>query len=169
MSLKNLIELEHENWKNRMIYETGGGYILTYLGYIFIVLMSVMFGFKYEKDDVSLLLMLFLCIMVIYQSASVYLTTVKEKGKRVNIFEKYIHIPVDFSMLCVAKLICIVKNIAFPVLGGQVAALMIRAIDPDKQGGSFFDVALFIPVIAGALFLIIKAIEFMLLSRKVMR
>lgn len=88
MSLKNLIELEHENWKNRMIYETGGGYILTYLGYIFIVLMSVMFGFKYEKDDVSLLLMLFLCIMVIYQSASVYLTTVKEKGKRVNIFER---------------------------------------------------------------------------------
>ena len=169
MSLKNLIEVEHENWKNRMIYETGGVYILIYLGYIFIVLMSALFGFKYEKDDVSLLFMLLLYIMVIYHSASVYLTTVKENGKRVNIFEKYIHIPVDFSMLCVAKLICIVKNIAFPVLGGQLAALIIRVIDPDKQGGSFLDVTLFMPVIAGVLFLIIKAIEFMLLSRKVMR
>lgn len=169
MSLKNLIELEHENWKNRMIYETGGVYILIYLGYIFIVFISMMFGFKYEKDDVRLLLMLLLYIMVIYHSASLYLTTVKENGKRVNIFEKYIHIPVDFSMLCVAKLICIVKNIAFPVLGGQLAALIIRVIDADKQGGSFLDVTLFMPVIAGALFLIIKAIEFMLLGRKAMR
>ena len=52
---KMLLKAERENWKKRMVKETKGTYIAIYLGLIFSVFMSVMFGFKYDysSDDKS--------------------------------------------------------------------------------------------------------------------
>ena len=46
--IRMLLKAERENWKKRMVKETKGTYIAIYLGLIFSVFMSAMFGFKYD-------------------------------------------------------------------------------------------------------------------------
>ena len=89
-----------------------------------------------------------------------------EKGKRVNIFEKYIYTPVDLAMLRKAKLIVAARIIAIPVIGGQMASLLIRLTDPDHQGGSLLDAGVYIPAIIGGFFLLEKMIEYRILCHK---
>lgn len=166
MDLKTLAKIEYKNWKRRMIDETSGTYVLIYMGFIFEVFISALYGFRYNKDNISTLSGVVAFTVILYQSVTVYLSYVMEKGKRVNIFEKYIYTPVNLAMLRKAKLIVVARTIAFPVIGGQLAALLVRITDPDHQGGSLLDISVCIPVIIGGLFMLVKIIEFRRLCRK---
>lgn len=166
--IKMLLKAERENWKKRMVKETKGTYIAIYLGLIFSVFMSLMFGFKYDysSDDKRVIISLIVFIFVVYQGVTSYVSYVKENGKNVNIFEKYKYIPVDVSVLRRVKLILTVRIIAPFVIIGQMAAIFIRVIDPDNQGGSLIDISVFMPLIIGCLFILEKFIEYRVLSRK---
>lgn len=166
--IKMLLKAERENWKKCMVKETKGTYIAIYLGLIFSVFMSLMFGFKYDysSDDKRVIISLIVFIFVVYQGVTSYVSYVKENGKNVNIFEKYKYIPVDVSVLRRVKLILTVRIIAPFVIIGQMAAIFIRVIDPDNQGGSLIDISVFMPLIIGCLFILEKFIEYRILSRK---
>ena len=69
-------------------------------------------------------------------------------------------------MLRRVKLILTVRIIAPFVIIGQMAAIFIRVIDPDNQGGSLIDISVFMPLIIGCLFILEKFIEYRVLSRK---
>ena len=166
--IKKLLKTEHKNWKQRMVKETKGTYIAIYLGLIFRVFMSAMYGFKYDysSDDKSVMITLTVFIFVVYQGVTAYVSYVRENGRSVNIFEKYRYIPVDISVLRRVKLILTVRIIAPFVITGQMAAIFIRVIDPDNQGGSLIDISVFMPLIIGCLFILEKFIEYRVLSRK---
>ena len=101
--IKKLLKTEHKNWKQRMVKETKGTYIAIYLGLIFSVFMSAMYGFKYDysSDDKSVMITLTVFIFVVYHGVTAYVSYVRENGRSVNIFEKYRYIPVDISVRCV--------------------------------------------------------------------
>lgn len=166
--IKMLLKAERENWKKRMVKETKGTYIAIYLILIFSVFMSAMFGFKYDysSDDKRVIISLTVFIFVVYQCVTAYVSYVRENGRSVNIFEKYRYIPVDVSVLRRVKLILTVHIIAPFVITGQMAAIFIRVIDPDNQGGSLIDISAFMPLITGCLFILEKFIEYRILSRK---
>ena len=165
--IRMLLKAERENWKKRMVKETKGTYIAIYLGLIFSVFMSAMFGFKYDysSDDKRVIISLTVFIFVVYQGVTAYVSYVRENGRSVNIFEKYRYIPVDISVLRRIKLILTARIVA-PVITGQMAAIFIRVIDPDNQGGSMIDISVFMPLIIGCLFILEKFIEYRVLSRK---
>lgn len=166
--IRMLLKAERENWKKRMVKETKGTYIAIYLGLIFSVFMSAMFGFKYDysSDDKRVIISLTVFIFVVYQGVTAYVSYVRENGKSVNIFEKYKYIPVDVSVLRRVKLILTVRIIAPFVITGQMAAIFVRVIDPDNQGGGFLDISVCMPLIIGCLFILEKFIEYRVLSRK---
>ncbi len=163
--IKMLLKAEQENWKKRMVKETKGTYIAIYLGLIFSVFMSAMFGFKYDysSDDKRVIISLTVFIFVVYQGVTAY---VRENGRSVNIFKKYRYIPVDISVLRRVKVILTARIVAPFVITGQMAAIFIRVIDPDNQGGSLIDISVFMPLIIGCLFILEKFIEYRVLSRK---
>jgi hypothetical protein len=166
--IKMLLKAERENWKKRMVKETKGTYIAIYLILIFSVFMSAMFGFKYDysSDDKRVIISLTVFIFVVYQCVTAYVSYVRENGRSVNIFEKYMYIPVDISVLRRVKLILTARIVAPFVITGQMAAIFIRVIDPDNQGGSLIDISVFMPLIIGCLFILEKFIEYRVLSRK---
>lgn len=166
--IRMLLKAERENWKKRMVKETKGTYIAIYLGLIFSVFMSAMFGFKYDysSDDKRVIISLTVFIFVVYQGVTAYVSYVRENGRSVNIFEKYRYIPVDVSVLRRVKLILTVRIIAPFVIIGQMAAIFVRVIDPDNQGGGFWDISVCMPLIIGCLFILEKFIEYRVLSRK---
>lgn len=166
--IKKLLKTEHKNWKQRMVKETKGAYIAIYLGLIFSVFMSLMYGFKYDysSDDKRIMITLTVFIFGVYQGVTTYVSYVRENGKSVNIFEKYKYIPVDVSVLRRVKLILTVRIIAPFVITGQMAAIFLRVIDPDNQGGGFLDISVCMPLIIGCLFILEKFIEYRVLSRK---
>jgi hypothetical protein len=166
--IKKLLKTEHKNWKQRMVKETKGAYIAIYLGLIFSVFMSLMYGFKYDysSDDKRIMITLTVFIFGVYQGVTAYVSYVRENGKSVNIFEKYKYIPVDVSVLRRVKLILTVRIIAPFVITGQMAAIFVRVIDPDNQGGGFLDISVCMPLIIGCLFILEKFIEYRVLSRK---
>ena len=165
--IKKLLKTEHKNWKQRMVKETKGAYIAIYLGLIFSVFMSLMYGFKYDysSDDKRIMITLTVFIFGVYQGVTTYVSYVRENGKSVNIFEKYKYIPVDVSVLRRVKLILTVRIIAPFVITGQMAAIFVRVIDPDNQGGGFLDISVCMPLILGCLFILEKFIEYRVLSR----
>ena len=164
--IRMLLKAERENWKKRMVKETKGTYIAIYLGLIFSVFMSAMFGFKYDysSDDKRVIISLTVFIFVVYQGVTV--SYVRENGRSVNIFEKYRYIPVDVSVLRCVKLILTARIVAPFVITGQMAAIFVRVIDPDNQGGGFLDISVCMPLIIGCLFILEKFIEYRVLSRK---
>jgi hypothetical protein len=166
--IRMLLKAERENWKKRMVKETKGAYIVIYLGFIFSVFISTMYGFKYDysSDDKKVMIMLTIFIFVVYHGATAYVSYVRENGRSVNIFEKYRYIPVDISVLRRVKLILTARIVAPFVITGQMAAIFIRVIDPDNQGGSLIDISVFMPLIIGCLFILEKFIEYRVLSRK---
>lgn len=166
--IKKLLKTEHKNWKQRMVKETKAAYIAIYLGLIFSVFMSLMYGFKYDysSDDKRIMITLTVFIFGVYQGVTTYVSYVRENGKSVNIFEKYKYIPVDVSVLRRVKLILTVRIIAPFVITGQMAAIFVRVIDPDNQGGGFLDISVCMPLIIGCLFILEKFIEYRVLSRK---
>ena len=145
--IKMLLKAERENWKKRMVKETKGTYIAIYLGLIFSVFMSAMFGFKYDysSDDKRVIISLTVFIFVVYQGVTAYVSYVRENGRSVNIFEKYRYIPVDISVLRRVKLILTARIVAPFVITGQMAAIFVRVIDTDNQGGSFLDISVCMP------------------------
>lgn len=166
--IKKLLKTEHKNWKQRMVKETKGTYIAIYLILIFSVFMSAMFGFKYDysSDDKRSMVTLTVFIFGVYQGVTTYVSYVRENGRSVNIFEKYKYIPVDISVLRRVKVILTARIVAPFVITGQMAAIFIRVIDPDNQGGSLIDISVFMPLIIGCLFILEKFIEYRVLSRK---
>lgn len=167
MSLQKLVNQEYFNWQQRMQKETCGTYILIYIGFIFSVIFSCCYGFYYEKDDLIVLFTCACCVGGLYQVATMYLSSVKESGKRVNIFEKYVYTPVDLDMLIKAKMIVVAKIVGLPIVLSQLVSVLVRIIDLDKDGGSLLDINVWIPLITGGIFLIIKYIEFKNASKKI--
>ena len=163
--IKKLLKTEHKNWKQRMVKETKGAYIAIYLGLIFSVFMSLMYGFKYDysSDDKRIMITLTVFIFGVYQGVTTYVSYVRENGKSVNIFEKYKYIPVDVSVLRRVKLILTVRIIAPFVITGQMAAIFVRVIDPDNQGGGFLDISVCMPLIIGCLFILEKLTKFLII------
>ena len=166
--IRMLLKAERENWKKRMVKETKGAYIVIYLGFIFSVFISTMYGFKYDysSDDKKVMIMLTIFIFVVYHGATAYVSYVRENGRSVNIFEKYRYIPVDISVLRRVKLILTARIVAPFVITGQMAAIFIRVIDPDNQGGSLIDISVFMPFDYRLPVYIRKFIEYRVLSRK---
>lgn len=169
MSLKVLVKHEYDDWKARMQKETCGTYIGIYLGFIFSVFISLIYGFHYEKDAFIMIVTLTFFIGMIYQVGTSYLSYVRENGKRVNVFEKYVYTPVDFNLLRKAKLIVVGRIIGLPVIFGQLASVFICIIDPDQEGGSLSDLNVWMPFITGAVFVIIKFIEYKRLCKQAIR
>ncbi|MGN0367663.1 MAG: hypothetical protein ACI4EK_02685 [Wujia sp.] len=163
---KKLARYEYTEYKNRMHKETKGTYVLIYLGLIFSVVMSMMFGFRYEKEDMIMIFTISMGIGVIYKIAVLYLSTVKEYGIRQNIFTKYTHTPVPLSMLRKAKLIVMCRVLALPVFCSQCMAVLVRICDPDHDGGSLLDITVWIPSILAVVFVCLEYLEWMALSEK---
>lgn len=68
MDLKTLAKIEYKNWKRRMIDETSGTYVLIYMGFIFEVFISALYGFRYNKDNISTLSGLVAFTVILYQT-----------------------------------------------------------------------------------------------------
>lgn len=166
MDIKTLVKIEHESYKKRLMDETEGMYVLIYMGFLFVIGSSALYGFRNSPDDRGILAGLAVNTLFLYQSATIYLSYVKENGRRTNIFEKYIYVPVDLAMLRRAKLINAAGSIVAPVLLGQAAAVGIRIADPDHQGGGLLDISVYLPLIIGVLFLVCKAAEYWWLCKK---
>ena len=159
MEFKALVKKEQKEWKQRMIDETGGAYILLYLALIFCVFGSMQYGFHYDKDDYFVLVSLAVGNVMVYSALTGYITGVKENGKRVNIFRKYKYIPIDFKLLRRAKIYVVCKILALPIIISQGVSLMIRIVDPDKDGGSILEVNVWLPVIMGVLFILFEKMK----------
>lgn len=166
MTLRMLVQKEYIEWKHRMQEETNGTYILIYIGLIFTVLISCLYGFKIERGETGIAIECAFFIALIYQVATVYLSYVREGNVRTNIFEKYIYTPVDFKMLCKAKVIVTARIIGIPVLAGQMAAVLICIVNLKNESTVLSDITVWIPVITAAVFVAIKCMEFNILCKK---
>lgn len=166
MTLRTLAQKEYIEWKHRMQEETNGTYILIYVGLIFSVFISCIYGFGIDRGDMDVAIRCALIIAAIYQMAAVYLSYVREGDVRTNIFEKYIYTPVDFKMLCKAKVIVTARIIGIPVLAGQMAAVLIRIVNFKNESAVLSDITLWMPVIIATVFVAIKCMEFNILCKK---
>ena len=149
MNLKQLVEKEHTEKTERMKKETVGGYILFYLAAGFNIFASMLYGFHMDSTMGIVVLECSFGAICIYMSFNKYLYSIKENGKINNIFLNYKNTPVDFKTLYLAKAIVAGKSILGQALLAQLAALLIRAADPDHDGGSVTDFTVWIPLITG--------------------
>ena len=53
MTLRTLAQKEYIEWKHRMQEETNGIYILIYVGLIFSVFISCIYGFGIDRGDMD--------------------------------------------------------------------------------------------------------------------
>ena len=166
MEFKELMEKERLESKERMKKESSGTYVLLYFMLGLYVFMSSLWGFKYEsyKDMPNLFFFAvgyFFCLFF-----NRYLYSVREYGKDVNIFQKYRYIPVNLKKLFLAKLVLISKNICIVTVLAQAAALLIRILDLDKDGGRISDVTVWMPVIFGGVIWVMTAGRLFYLVKK---
>ena len=166
MSFKELVNQEYLNYKRRMQEETGGTYVLLYIGLVFSVFSSTIYGFHYEKEDYIVLILWAFCTCLLYQEVTLYLSSVKENGKRVNIFEKYVYTPVDFALLQKAKMMVAVRMIGLPIFLSQFVSCAVCIIDPDQDGGSLLELNVWIPLLTGGIFFLSKLVEYRKLRKK---
>jgi len=166
IEFRELVEKERLESKERMEKESSGTYVLFYVLFGVYVLISALCGFKYEsyKD------MPYLSFCVIGYFSCLffnrYLYSVRENGKNINIFQKYRYIPVNLKKLFWAKLFLISKNICILTVLAQAAALLIRILDLDKDGGRISDITVWMPVIFGGIIWIMVAGKLFIEYRK---
>lgn len=167
MDLRTLVKIENDNRKERMIDESLGTYVLIYFGYMLVILFSAMYGDTKSDENyiVMFVIRAYLCGMV-YHLQEVYLSYVKENGKRVNIFEKYIYTPIDFKMLRKAKLIVLAGSIAVPVIMGQIGAIIVRVGLYKNSGLRLWEWSVYMPLIIGCVFLMLKDVQYRRMCRK---
>lgn len=158
MSFKELVNQEYVNYKRRMQEESVGTYVMFYIGLGFSVFSSMIYGFHCVKEDYIVLIQCALLTYWLYWGVTSYLSSVKENGKRVNIFEKYAYIPVDFAMLQKAKMLVAVRMVGLPILLSQFVSCAVRIIDPAQ--GSLLELNVWIPLLTGGIFLISKYVEY---------
>lgn len=157
MEFKELVEKERLESKERMKKESSGTYVLFYFLSGVYVLMSALWGFKYKSyrdmpNLPSFAIGYFSCVVF-----NRYLYSVRENGKNINIFQKYWYIPVNLKKLFLAKLVLISKNICILTVLAQAAALLIRILDLDKDGGKISDITVWMPAIFGGVIWIMIA------------
>ncbi len=126
MNMSTLIKTEHDNWKKRMMVETCGTYVLMNMGMGFVVIAGAFCGVMNTEFDLYYYNMVAFFTFGLYYAQSRYITYIWENGRKVNIFEKYIYLPVDLKKLRKAKLIVVGKNIMIPVILGQLSAILMR-------------------------------------------
>lgn len=154
---RELVEKERFESKERMKKESSGIYVLFYIWAGFYVLASGLWGFKYESMKDTPYYTLFVMAFLLFQPFNRYLYNVREDGKYINIFQKYKYIPVNLKQIVLVKLILISKNILIPTAMAQAAALLIRILDLDKDGGRISYITVWMPVIFGVIMWIIIA------------
>ena len=163
MDLKQLIEKERIEKRERMQKEMQGGHILLYLMEGFIILSSMLFGFYSDGDMRRVYPLLIVGISCVWISANKYYYLVRENGTINNIFYKYRNIPVDLKKLYLAKAAAAGRNILGQALLAQFTALFIRIVDPDHDGGSVTNVTVWIPLMTGVgvllLFLLLMGLK----------
>lgn len=154
--LKQMVEKESLERRERMKKETSGTYMLIYFMVGFYVLASSMWGFQWDsfKDGPYQFLWIGLGVAFV---CNVFSYRVKENGKYTNIFKKYIYIPVDLRKLFLAKLVVVSKNIALQTVFAQIAALIVLAVNPDHEGGKLSDLTVWIPAMSGVVFWVFVA------------
>lgn len=157
MEFKELVEKECIESKERMKKESSGTYVIFYFLLGLYVLILALWGFHYEsyRDAPHMTCMVFGFIYCLFFNR--YLYSVRENGAEINIFQKYRYIPVNPKKLFWAKLILISKNICIPTVLGQAAALFLRIVDLDKDGGKIFDITVWMPVIFGGIIWVLIA------------
>lgn len=159
MDMSTLIKTEHDNWKKRMMVETCGTYILMNMGMGFVVIAGAFCGVMNTEFDLYYYNMVVFFTFGLYYAQSRYITYIWENGRKVNIFEKYIYLPVDLKKLRKAKLIVVGKNIMIPVILGQLSAILMRGTYYGWHVKSWLDLGLYTPVMVGIGFLIFKEAE----------
>lgn len=110
MDMSTLIKTEHDNWKKRMMVETCGTYVLMNMGMGFVVIAGAFCGVMNTEFDLYYYNMVVFFTFGLYYAQSRYITYIWENGRKVNIFEKYIYLPVDLKKLRKAKLIVVAKK-----------------------------------------------------------
>lgn len=148
---QQLVEKECLERKERMKKETSGIYVSFYFMVGLYVLISSMWGFRWEsfKDGPYQFLWIGLWAAVVCNRNSYW---VKENGKYANIFKKYIYIPVDLRKLFLVKLLVVSKNIALQTVFAQLAALIVLVVNPEHEGGKLSDLTVWMPVISGGIY-----------------
>lgn len=158
MDLKTLVKEEKFQWKERMMKETMGTYILFYLMLGLSVVFSMMFGFSMDGMPV-----VFICLSfsqwTVYSLFVSYLTSVLENNKRENIYRKYIYSPISLKTLRKAKFIVMCKIVIPVAMLSQLLAVVIRLVDPDQDGGHITDLTVWLPFIIVIVFLLYQWIK----------
>lgn len=169
MELRQLINKEHIEWKERMVKESNGTYVLYYIAIGFFSFANMMDGFKIGKNDVSYILMLSLLQFIALTLPANHLAYVMENGTKTNIFKKFKNIPIDMNMLIRAKILLFCRCIAIPVFIGQVLSIIICLLNPDNEGGRLTDVSVWLPIIIGILALMYEFIKFKAMARSALK
>ena len=81
---------------------------------------------------------------------------VKEKGRKSNVFSKYMYVPVSIKMLCHAKLAVLFKQVGKTTLIAQILAILGSFID----GVEFSCVGqMFVPTYIGVGFILVSTVR----------
>lgn len=150
LTLKELINKEDKEMKERRKNETTGCYYVFYLFTIPYIILSLILSLPGDESlntYITYLFVFFMSISFLYR----YLYMVKENGKSSNIFIKYKFIPVDINHLLCAKSILLSKYIIKQVVPVQIIVFIAKIIYIHINGGRFFSLQLFIPLIPGIL------------------
>lgn len=172
MKLKQLVENERSEKRERVRKETDGVHILFYLACIFnIFCASLLYGFETgsSTQDYKVYWYLVIGTVICYISFNKYLFLVKENGKIYNIFEKYRYVPVDVRELYLAKAIVAGRNIMGQAFLCQLASLFIVVVNPGNEGGSITDFHVWIPSVIGSIALMILLLQMLLALNNVKR
>ena len=161
MKWEELIKKERLEKRERMKSETVGVYIIFYLGAIFHVFVSTLYG--YQTDDsaaqTSVYWYLVMGTVICYIAFNQYLYWVRENGHYKNIFRKYMYIPINLKKLFLAKAVIAGRNMLGLSLLGQSASLLIVIANPGNEGAVISQFHVWLPCLTG----IIAFVWFLLL------
>ena len=151
MKWEELIKKERVEKRERMKSETVGVHIIYYLGAIFHVFVSTLYG--YQTDDSaaqnSVFWYLVIGTVICYIAFNQYLYRVRENGHYKNLFRKYRYIPIDLKKLFLAKAVIAGRNMLGLSLLGQSASLLIVIANPGNEGASLSQFHVWLPCLSG--------------------
>ena len=157
VTLKQLVDKENNEMKERRKTETSGCYFVFYIPVAIYMFSSAFWAFPDNGDlypVCMIICMEFLSVHLLYG----YIYKDKENGKSNNIFLKYKYIPVDINQLFLAKIILLGKKLLLIIMPAQILAIIIRITYIFKDSGRLLDIPLFTPSISGIILFLIFSI-----------
>ena len=138
LTLKQLVDKENAEMKERRKTESSGCYFVFYILVAACILLSAFTAFLDNND------LYFIYTVAFMEFTSVYLL--------------YGYIPVDINQLFLAKIILLGKKLILIILPAQIVAFITRIIYIFTDGGKFFNIFLFTPSISGIIIFLIFSI-----------